>query len=236
MLSAVPQPNEIYRFRSVDVLIGPHKELYRQTIYLAKPDQLNDLAEDTVNVVWEGDEILWSNLITYYWRSFFISAVTGYLYLPGYHIHNYRRLENTEVSVAVDDQVAHLRERYSTQKAEILAELSQRKAPVSYFELRAILSKLTPTEHDHRFSRPAKLPPSDDFPSRFVQGMGKTLLAEWRVACFTNDFTNPFLWSMYADDHAGVCLIFDRESLRNIPLTWTLGHRAGGHFVPRRKV
>ena len=222
MLSAIPQPGEVYRFRSVDALIGPRKELYRQTIYLARPDELNDLAEDTVNVVWSGDEVLWSNLITYYWRSILLSMLTGYLYLPGYHIHDYRRLENTELSVAVEDQVAHLLERYSTQKAEILAELSQRQAPVSYFEVRGILLKLTPTEYDNRFLRPAKLPPSDDFPSRFVQGMGKTLLGEWRVACFTDDFTNPFLWSMYGEDHAGVCLIFNRESLRNI--------RSPGHW------
>ena len=46
--------------------------------------------------------------------------------------------------------------------------------------------------------------------------MGKILLSEWRVACFTNDFTNPFLWSVYADDHAGVCLVFDRKSLQNL--------------------
>ena len=71
----------------MDALIGPYKELFRQTIYLAISDELNDLAEDTVNVVWSGDEILWSNLITYYWRSFFVAAVTGYLHLPGYHIH-----------------------------------------------------------------------------------------------------------------------------------------------------
>ena len=39
--SSIPQPDEVYRFRSVDALIGSHKELYRQTIYLAKPGQLN---------------------------------------------------------------------------------------------------------------------------------------------------------------------------------------------------
>ena len=66
MFSSIPQPDEVYRFRSIDALIGSRKELYRQTIYLAKPDQLNDPAEDTVNVVWHGDEILWPNLIAYY--------------------------------------------------------------------------------------------------------------------------------------------------------------------------
>ena len=219
----VPQPDEVYRFRSVDALIGAHKELYHQTIYLAKPDQLNDPAEDTINVVWHGDEILWTNLITYYWRSFVASAITGDIFLPGYHVllPDYRPLETSELSTVVDNEVVSLRERYSTQRAEVLTELCQQKSTVSYFELRSLLSKLTPPEH-YRFTRYAWLRPLDDFPSKFVQGMGKLLLSEWRVACFTNDFTNPFLWSVYADDHAGVCLVFDRKSLCNLrpPQDW----------------
>ena len=217
MLSAVPQPGEVYRFRSVDALIGPHKELYRQTIYLARPEQLSDPAEDTVNVIWRGDEILWPNLITYYWRSFVASAITRGIFLPGHHVllPDYRPLERSELSTVVENEVVRLRERYSTQTSEVLAELSQRNSPISYFELQQILPKLTPPEH-YRFFQPAGLPPLDDFPSTFVQAMGKILLSEWRVACFTNDFTNPFLWSVYGDDHAGVCLVFDRKSLQNL--------------------
>ena len=217
MFSSIPQPDEVYRFRSVDALIGSRKELYRQTIYLAKPDQLNDPAEDTVNVVWRGDEILWPNLITYYWRSFVASVLTRGVFLPGYHaiLPDYRPLENSELSAVVENEVLRLSERYSTQRAEVLAALSQRESPVSYFELPLILSKLTPPEH-YRFFQNAGLPPMDDFPSKFVQAMGKIFLSEWRVACFTNDFTNPFLWSVYADDHAGVCLVFDRNSLKNL--------------------
>ena len=82
---AIPHEDEIYRFGSVDALIGTQKELYRQTCYLARPDQLNDVAEDTANVVWKGDAILWPNLIFYYWRSLAVSLQTGYVFLPGYH-------------------------------------------------------------------------------------------------------------------------------------------------------
>ena len=223
IFSAVPRPDEVYRFRSVDNLIGSHKELYRQTIYLAKPDQLNDHAEDTVHVVWHGDEILWPNLITYYWRSFVASAITRGLFLPGSHVlwPDYRPLENSELSEIVDNEVVRLHEHYSTQRAEVLGELCQHQPTVSYFELRSILLKLTPPQH-YRFMRYPWVSSIDDFPGRFVQGMGKLLLSQWRVACFTNDFTNPFLWSVYADDHAGVCLVFDRKSLLNLrpPQDW----------------
>ena len=221
--SAVPRPDKVYRFRSVDALIGSNKELYRQTIYLAKPDQLNDPAEDTINVVWQGDEILWPNLILYYWRSLVASAITRDIFLPGYHVllPDYKPLELSELSAIVDDEVVGLHEHYNTQRAEVLGELGQRKTAVSYSELRAILSKLTPPEH-YRFKRPRWHPPINDFPRRFIQGMGQLLLSEWRVACFTNDFTNPFLWSVYADDHTGVCLVFDKSSLRNLqpPTDW----------------
>ena len=216
MFSAIPQPDEVYRFRSVDALIGSRKELYRQTIYLAKPDQLNDLAEDTVNVVWQGDDILWANLITYYWRSFVASLITRDIFLPGYHLlHGYRPLEGSELSTVVDNEVVRLREHFSTQRTEMLAELNQRKSPVPHYELQSILSKLTPTEH-YRFFQHAGLPPLDAFPNRFVQSMGKLLLSEWAVACFTDDFSNPYLWSAYADHHAGVCLVFNRNSLGNL--------------------
>ena len=217
MISAIPRPDEVYRFRSIDALIGSHKELYRQTIYLAKPEQLNDPAEDTVNVVWHGDEILWPNLITYYWRSFVASLITRSVFLPGHHalLPDYQPLERSQLSPVVENEALRLRERYSTQRAEVLAELSQRKSPVPQFDLRSLLSKLTPPEH-YRLSQLAGLPPLDDFPNRFVQAMGKILLSKWRVAGFTNDFTNPFLWSVYAEDHAGICLVFDRESLRNL--------------------
>ena len=46
--------------------------------------------------------------------------------------------------------------------------------------------------------------------------MGKLSLSKWGVACFTKDFQNPYLWSAYADQHSGVCLVFDREALENL--------------------
>ena len=57
-----------------------------------------------------------------------------------------------------------------------------------------------------------------------MQALGKILLSEWGVACFTKDFTNPFLWSSYADNHSGVCLVFERELLEGLGSSeWTEG-------------
>lgn len=216
MFSRVPQTGEVYRFRSVDALIGPHKELSRQTIYLARPDELNDLAEDTVNVVWRGDDVLWANLITYYWRSLLISTLNGDIFLPGYHyLPGYRTLEDPRLGPVVDQGVAYLQEQHKAQRSRALANLGLNEKPVSGYELQRMLSMLTPQDLQ---PSPLSTSPSplERFPKRFVQALGKILLAEWGVACFTNDFTNPYLWSSYADNHAGVCLVFERGLMEGV--------------------
>ena len=224
VLSRVPQPGELYRFRSVDALIGSRKELSRQTIYLARPDELNDLAEDTVNVVWRGDGVLWTNLITYYWRSLLLSRTTNSIFLPGYHhITGYLTLEDPPLRPLIDQGVAHLQEQHKTQRAKALTELGQSKEPVSGYELRRILSTLTPRvlQPSSLFANPSVL---EKFPERFVQALGKILLSEWGVACFTKDFTNPYLWSSYAENHAGVCLVFERKLLQGLGSSeWSQG-------------
>ena len=83
--STMADPTEIYRFRSAKALLNGYNELSRQTLYLALPEQLNDPAEDTYNVVWEGDDIIWPNFLNYYLRCVAGSVVSGTLILPGYH-------------------------------------------------------------------------------------------------------------------------------------------------------
>ena len=173
VFSRVPQPGEVYRFRSVDALIGSRKELSRQTIYLARPDELNDLAEDSVNVVWRGDDVLWANLITYYWRSLLLSTTTNGIFLPGYnHMLGYRSLEDPRLEPIVDEGVAYLQEQHKTQRSNALTALGQSKKPISGYELRSILSTLTPRalQPSSPLTNPSVL---ENFPERFVQALGR---------------------------------------------------------------
>lgn len=55
----------IYRFRTIKSLLG-FSELQNQSIYFASPGDLNDPLEDSKDIFWEGDEILWSNLLKNY--------------------------------------------------------------------------------------------------------------------------------------------------------------------------
>ena len=56
----------IYRYRSMDALLGERKELERHQIYLAKSGELNDPMEGYKDVVWRGDAVLWENLLRHY--------------------------------------------------------------------------------------------------------------------------------------------------------------------------
>ncbi|MCY3806369.1 MAG: DUF2971 domain-containing protein [bacterium] len=58
--------DEIYRFRSVDRLLGDRAELVSQTIYFAEPAKLNDPLEPIRGFVWRGDTIAWTNLFRHY--------------------------------------------------------------------------------------------------------------------------------------------------------------------------
>lgn len=56
----------LYRFRSIENLLGRHEELEQQEIYFASPDQLNDPVEGYKNIFWTGDPIVWKNLLKHY--------------------------------------------------------------------------------------------------------------------------------------------------------------------------
>ena len=57
---------KFYRFRSLDNLLGKYKELENQEIYFASPSEQNDPMEGYHEVYFQGDEIVWTNLLKNY--------------------------------------------------------------------------------------------------------------------------------------------------------------------------
>ena len=57
---------ELYRLRSIDRLLGDSQELEKQAIYFASPEKLNDPMEGFRDIVWQGDQIVWTNLFRHY--------------------------------------------------------------------------------------------------------------------------------------------------------------------------
>ncbi|TCJ85801.1 UNVERIFIED_ORG: DUF2971 family protein [Bacillus cereus] len=56
----------MYRFRSIENLIGQYQELEKQQIYFAARDELNDPMEGKRRYFWKGDIIVWENLLKHY--------------------------------------------------------------------------------------------------------------------------------------------------------------------------
>lgn len=56
----------VYRFRSMKNLIHKHCELENQELVLSSPRYFNDPLEGYQDVFWEGDEVLWENLLRHY--------------------------------------------------------------------------------------------------------------------------------------------------------------------------
>ena len=57
---------EFFRFRSIDALLEKFQELEKQTIYFASPEELNDPMEGLRDIVWNGDEIVWTKFFKHY--------------------------------------------------------------------------------------------------------------------------------------------------------------------------
>lgn len=60
----------VYRFRTIDALLGDRQELAKQVVYFASLPQLNDPLEGFRDVVWQRDGILWRNLFRNFMRTF----------------------------------------------------------------------------------------------------------------------------------------------------------------------
>jgi len=43
---------------------------------------------------------------------------------------------------------------------------------------------------------------------------------EWGALCFSHGWTNPVLWSHYADKHRGMCLGFDVPDKKTLPMSY----------------
>jgi hypothetical protein len=55
-----------YRFRTIESILGKHKELENRQIYFSTLTDLNDPMEGFRNIRWKGDAIAWQNLLRHF--------------------------------------------------------------------------------------------------------------------------------------------------------------------------
>lgn len=58
----------MYRFRTINNILGEYTELEKQEIFLQSLDKLNDPMEGVMDVYFKGDEIVWRSLLNHYIR------------------------------------------------------------------------------------------------------------------------------------------------------------------------
>lgn len=61
-------------------LIGEYRELEKQELVLSSPRHFNDPLEGYQDVFWEGDEVLWENLLRHYLLNLQQAAITCALF------------------------------------------------------------------------------------------------------------------------------------------------------------
>jgi hypothetical protein len=59
-------PEHLFRFRTIHALLDSRHELEHQEIYFSPPEQLNDPLEGFKDIFWQGDAIVWTNLLRHY--------------------------------------------------------------------------------------------------------------------------------------------------------------------------
>lgn len=57
-----------------------------------------------------------------------------------------------------------------------------------------------------------------DFPDHYTKKVIDLAYADWQTVCFNRSYSDPKMWSHYANNHTGVCLIFDFKSTERIQL------------------
>ncbi|WP_143085799.1 hypothetical protein [Halogranum rubrum] len=66
----------VYRFRPMENLLNRYHELENQELVLSSPRDFNDPIEGYQDVFWEGDEVLWENLLRHYLLNLLSAANT----------------------------------------------------------------------------------------------------------------------------------------------------------------
>lgn len=301
--------NAIFRYRSIDALLGEREELERQTVYFAPPEYLNDPMEGLRQVYWRGDRITWRNLLRHYiicmYNRFFEALLTeDSERLPANTISVFQSLDNFptpqaktlceaciaaveagDLHAALLDLLANaernisfselhqllctvhidwlgtvhmvfaerdlvppaeghlidpsglvnvlrtlqttipqVQDQLSTVGVDVLHEVQQHMAEQMTLLSAARHSDVLKTKRESLFF---------EFASEYLRSLLKLVYPPWYVACFSTRHDNAAMWSYYADNHRGCCLVFRKQRTNDgdkLRLKGPNGYGTGGIF------
>ncbi|MBC8719890.1 DUF2971 domain-containing protein [Ochrobactrum sp. Marseille-Q0166] len=279
--------NAVFRYRSIQSLLGEHEELERQTVYFSPPEYLNDPMEGLRQIYWRGDRVTWRNLLRHYiiciHNRFFEALLSRDTEcLPSDTIAVFQSLHNFPTSqvkslcqaciTAVEASDLHtalldflakadrdisftelqqllravhldwlyliqkafedralvpstdggppdsaaavkvirtlqatnpeIREKYSIIGLDVIHEVQQHMAQQ--------MTILTAIENANSLN-PKRESLFFEFTSEYLSNLLKLVYPPWFVACFSTRHDNAAMWSYYADNHRGCCLVFRKQ-------------------------
>lgn len=279
----------VFRYRSIDKLLGEHAELERQTIYFSPPEYLNDPMEGLRKVYWRGDQITWRNLLRHYVSylqnrvfealltedskplnpstiSVFFTldktptpqarslceACIAAVEAGELHTALLSLLVNADRDISFSELQQHLRTVHidwiqivhdvfaehelipppsksrkrndSAGLAQILRKFESVVPEVreqvsdegieSIHDIQQIMGEqmtlLTALRHDETL-QPKRESLFFKFTSEYLTSLLKLVYPPWYVACFSSRHDNAAMWSYYAGDHQGCCLVFKKQ-------------------------
>jgi hypothetical protein len=134
----------MYRFRPIFNLLDGYHELDKQEIFFAAPHQLNDPMEGFRDIFWQGDYIVWENLLKNYVdcvAHIYILTLAGVknLTIDNIPLHPYPNLKATPEQLALGYKI---REKFFSHTfiQSLPRSLERRKQPVRRGELLSYLS------------------------------------------------------------------------------------------------
>lgn len=262
-----------YRFRTLKNIFE-YKELENQEIYFASNEELNDPMEGFKNIIFEGDNILWHNLIRHY------LACLTHMHFKYNIVHNFdfngynfsdedvyidpintpnkafknifndlygefrKYFTNFVDSFFLDDEKIlftelkyyllninmliypfvcdflfnnEIKDNVSNIIAINLNKLKNYKNSIKNKEFNEKNNIITQDYSKLYYKLQHKLMSKEDYYSLFIytsfieqycQKIVFYAFPKEYVACFNKNFHNTIMWSHYADNHTGVCLIY----------------------------
>lgn len=261
-----------YKFRNLESVFE-HKELENQEIYFALPNELNDPMDCQPKIVFEGDSIVWLNLL----RHFLINLIRNALVLDCIekpvisfsrqyfdmnnifslnHNNNFNKLYNNIYSylekdlenisnmlskfnkpipkdfvviiffkimvlyIYVLDTYIHKNELHKNKydnyinniidTINILKNMNKEECNFQNFK-REFSDVLLYYSHDNSDMKYFIL----DFLMKYINRLEELLFPDVRISAFSEIYNNTLMWSHYADDHKGICLIFNSIQRNN---------------------
>lgn len=281
--------NAVFRYRSIDKLLGERAELERQTIYFSPPEYLNDPMEGLRKVYWRGDQITWRNLLRHYvaclqnrvFEALLIedskplnpSTISVFFTLDKAPTPQARSLCEASIAaveagelhaallsllVSADRDVSfselqqHLRivhtdwvqivydvfaehelippqsgdrkridsaglaqvlRRFESVMPQVREQVSDEGVETIH-DVQQVMGEqitlLAALRHDETL-QPKRESLFFKFTSEYLNSLLKLVYPPWYVACFSSRHDNAAMWSYYAGDHQGCCLVFKKQ-------------------------